>query len=51
MVCWGQLSAHLPQPTHWFLSMRGQGVASFFAAGRRSFGSRSIKSVLAAWAF
>ena len=46
-----QLSAHLPQPTHSFLRIFGVGVATFFAAGRRNLGRRSIKSVLAASAF
>ena len=50
MVCWGQLSAHLPQPTHSFLRIFGVGVAIFLAAGRKKLGSRSIKSVLEAFA-
>ena len=51
MVCWGQLSAHLPQPTHSALRIFGVGVVSFFAAGCSTLGSRSIKSVLEASAF
>ena len=46
----GQLSAHLPQPTHSFLRIFGVGVAIFLAAGRKKLGSRSIKSVLEAFA-
>ena len=39
-MCWGQLSAHLPQPTHSFLRIFGVGVAIFLAAGRKKLGSR-----------